>query len=101
MQQLENKIKNSPKSPGVYLYKHNSIVIYVGKARNLRNRLKQYFTGNLRRYIRSYERGHATTFKSKPKKLHKKLIATMEPRHHEISTNHEREFLQMRMPTNL
>ena len=45
MQQLENKIKNSPKSPGVYLYKHNSIVIYVGKARNLRNRLKQYFTG--------------------------------------------------------
>lgn len=44
---LENKINNLPKSPGVYLYKNkNGKVIYVGKAVNLRNRVKSYFQSN-------------------------------------------------------
>ncbi|HHT9136228.1 MAG TPA: excinuclease ABC subunit UvrC [Candidatus Wunengus sp. YC60] len=41
---LENKLKNLPKSPGVYLMKDaKHKVIYVGKAKNLKNRVKSYF----------------------------------------------------------
>ncbi|NQX83353.1 MAG: GIY-YIG nuclease family protein, partial [Mycoplasmataceae bacterium] len=37
-----------PTSPGVYLWKGiNDQVIYVGKAKNLKNRMKQYFKDNL------------------------------------------------------
>lgn len=32
-----------PKNPGVYLMKKNSKVIYVGKAKNLKNRVSSYF----------------------------------------------------------
>jgi excinuclease ABC subunit C len=42
------KIKNAPVSPGCYLYKNEKgEVIYVGKAKNLNNRVKQYFQKNL------------------------------------------------------
>ncbi|OGP04372.1 MAG: excinuclease ABC subunit C [Deltaproteobacteria bacterium GWA2_38_16] len=38
------KVKKSPLKPGVYLMKESSgKIIYVGKAKNLRNRLKSYF----------------------------------------------------------
>ncbi len=41
---LENKIENLPVSPGVYQFKDkNGKVIYVGKAKNLRNRVRSYF----------------------------------------------------------
>lgn len=41
---IEDELKKLPKSPGVYLMfnKHDEI-IYVGKAINLRNRVRQYF----------------------------------------------------------
>lgn len=42
----KNKIKsiNLPESPGVYLMKDiNNKIIYVGKAKNLKNRVSQYF----------------------------------------------------------
>jgi excinuclease ABC subunit C len=43
---LENKLKNLPARPGVYQFKNiKDKVIYVGKARNLRNRVKSYFHG--------------------------------------------------------
>ena len=43
---LENKLKNLPAKPGVYQFKNaKDKVIYVGKARNLRNRVKSYFHG--------------------------------------------------------
>ena len=36
-----------PKEPGIYLMKDNSgNTIYIGKAKNLRNRVKTYFTKN-------------------------------------------------------
>ena len=36
-----------PKEPGIYLMKDNSgSIIYIGKAKNLRNRVKTYFTKN-------------------------------------------------------
>ncbi|MEW8978760.1 MAG: excinuclease ABC subunit UvrC [Symbiobacterium sp.] len=41
---LEEQIRLLPERPGCYLYKDASgRIIYVGKARNLRNRVRQYF----------------------------------------------------------
>jgi excinuclease ABC subunit C len=41
---LEDKLKNLPVSPGVYLHKDEAgKIIYVGKAKNLRNRVRSYF----------------------------------------------------------
>src|SRR5258708_200870 len=43
---LAEKLANLPAQPGCYLYRdaHNKI-LYVGKAKNLRNRVRQYFQG--------------------------------------------------------
>ncbi len=43
---LKNKIALLPTEPGCYLMKNEADeVIYVGKAKNLKNRVKSYFTG--------------------------------------------------------
>lgn len=45
---LEVNLKNLPASPGVYQFLNkNGKVIYVGKAKNLKNRVKSYFQDNL------------------------------------------------------
>lgn len=45
---LKSHLKNLPASPGVYQFinKHGK-VIYVGKAKNLKNRVKTYFQSNI------------------------------------------------------
>lgn len=41
---LLNKLKNLPSSPGIYqYYDKNGKLLYVGKAKNLKNRIKSYF----------------------------------------------------------
>jgi excinuclease ABC subunit C len=41
---LKEKLKDLPRSPGVYLYKDAAgRIIYIGKAKNLRNRVRSYF----------------------------------------------------------
>ena len=41
---LAEKIKDLPKEPGVYLMKDiNGTIIYIGKAKSLKNRVSQYF----------------------------------------------------------
>ncbi len=40
---LRLKISSLPDSPGCYLMKSGGTVIYVGKAKNLKNRVRQYF----------------------------------------------------------
>ncbi len=41
---LDEKLDNLPVQPGVYLHKNlKGQIIYVGKAKNLRNRVRQYF----------------------------------------------------------
>lgn len=47
--QVENKVKLLPKSPGVYvMLDGDGNVIYVGKAKNLKNRVTQYFRNGLK-----------------------------------------------------
>lgn len=44
-------LTNVPKKPGVYLWKNKfGNIIYVGKAKNLNSRMKQYFKGMLNSY---------------------------------------------------
>lgn len=44
---INDKLKLVPFEPGCYLMKDsNNVVIYVGKAKRLRNRLRSYFTGS-------------------------------------------------------
>ena len=44
---LNNKLKTLPTRPGVYQFKNDKDkVIYVGKARNLRSRVRSYFHGS-------------------------------------------------------
>jgi excinuclease ABC subunit C len=41
---LDERLKEIPRSPGVYLYKDAAAkIIYIGKAKNLRNRVRSYF----------------------------------------------------------
>ncbi len=43
---LKEKLQTLPNKPGCYLfYDKNGIIIYVGKAKNLKNRVKSYFVG--------------------------------------------------------
>lgn len=44
---LKDKARQLPESPGVYIMKDSSEnIIYIGKAKNLRNRINQYFQGS-------------------------------------------------------
>jgi len=44
---IKEKVRNLPRNTGVYLFKDaDSNVIYVGKARNLRKRVAQYFSSS-------------------------------------------------------
>ncbi len=41
---MKNKIKQIPTKPGVYFFKDESgEIIYIGKAKQLRNRVRSYF----------------------------------------------------------
>ncbi len=47
MENLQEKLKTLPDAPGVYLmHDANGKIIYVGKARVLKNRVRQYFQAN-------------------------------------------------------
>ncbi len=42
---LEQVVRNLPSSPGVYqFFDKNSTILYIGKAKNLKNRVSSYFT---------------------------------------------------------
>jgi excinuclease ABC subunit C len=50
MDMLRQKLKNLPKSPGIYQFINKSgEVIYIGKAKNLRTRVGQYFQNHDKR----------------------------------------------------
>ncbi len=48
---MKAQLKELPSRPGVYMFKDSGgEVIYVGKAKSLRSRLRSYFNGSSRRY---------------------------------------------------
>ena len=47
MRSFQDKLKNIPTKPGVYQFKNkDGDIIYIGKAKNLRNRVRSYFQKN-------------------------------------------------------
>lgn len=45
---LKEKLENLPNNPGIYQFKDvNGTIIYVGKAKNLKNRVRSYFQSNI------------------------------------------------------
>ena len=47
MRSFQDKLKNIPTNPGVYQFKNkDGDIIYIGKAKNLRNRVRSYFQKN-------------------------------------------------------
>jgi len=44
---IQELLDNAPKSPGVYIFKdHKGDILYIGKAKIIRNRVRSYFRGN-------------------------------------------------------
>jgi len=44
---IQELLDNAPKSPGVYIFKdHKGDILYIGKAKVIRNRVRSYFRGN-------------------------------------------------------
>ena len=44
---LKNQVKSIPNNPGVYFFKNkDDDIIYIGKAKNLKNRVRSYFNKN-------------------------------------------------------
>lgn len=55
MFQIQEELKKLPESPGVYLMKNDrDDIIYVGKAKVLKNRVRQYFQNNVK-HVRTQE----------------------------------------------
>ena len=53
MKDLEYKLKRVPQKPGVYLFKNqDSKILYVGKAKNIRSRLRTHFNSGSDRDLR-------------------------------------------------
>ena len=52
---IQEELKKLPTKPGVYLmYNDRDVVIYVGKAVNLRNRVRQYFRAGKKERLKLY-----------------------------------------------
>ena len=49
---MKNKfdLSKAPNQPGVYLFKNNDVVLYVGKAKNIKKRIRQYLNGSINSY---------------------------------------------------
>lgn len=47
MNKLRNLKRNLPENPGVYIFWQKTTPLYIGKAKNLKNRVQSYFSGEL------------------------------------------------------
>ncbi len=56
MSSLQEKLKNLPVSAGVYIHKNaDGKIIYIGKAKNLRNRVRSYFQSSKNHDLKTRE----------------------------------------------
>ena len=105
---LENQIQNLPIGPGVYLMKDSAgTVIYVGKAKNLRNRVRTYFgkpgDGRLSLRFLMPKVRHLETFLTDTEKealiLENTLIKKHKPRHN-INLKDDKTYFSLKFSVN-
>lgn len=103
---LEDALATLPASPGVYVFRDDAgKVLYVGKARSLRSRVRSYFqksTSDVRFFIARLERelGRIETFVTQNEKeaalLENQLIKSEKPRYN-VKLRDDKEFLTLRL----
>lgn len=104
---LRRQALNAPTEPGVYLMRDDErAVIYVGKAKSLRNRLKTYFTGGDGRYQIEYLLRRVVAFETIVTQteeqaflLERDLIGKYKPRYN-ILLKDDRAYLSVRIDYN-
>lgn len=109
-EKLKNKLQEVPHKPGVYLMRDRfGTVIYVGKARDLRRRLSQYFQPSRRIYsdpklvalIEAIHDFDIYVVRSEPEAvlLEGKLIKEFHPRYN-VSFRDDKRFLMVKVNLN-
>lgn len=107
---IRKKLSQVPHKPGVYLHKDRfGTVIYVGKARDLRKRVSQYFHPSRRRgwdlkfnaLVEAIHDFDCHTVRSEPEALllESKLIKEFHPRYN-ISLRDDKRFLMVKINLN-
>jgi excinuclease ABC subunit C len=104
----QRKLENLPASPGVYVfYGADGKVLYVGKARSLRNRVRSYFqpgSSDVRAFVSRLERDltDIETFVTRTDKeaalLENQLIKSHQPKYN-VKLRDDKEFLSLRLDT--
>lgn len=101
---LEEQAEGLPTEPGVYLWKDaEGVVLYVGKAINLRQRVKQYLGGHDGRYMVPFLVQSSTRIETVPVRTEKEalllenlLIKQHKPRYN-IKLRDDKNFLHVRI----
>ena len=103
---VQRKLATLPESPGVYIFRHHEGgVLYIGKARNLRARVRSYFqrsTSDTRAFIRFLDRevGDLETAVVANEKeaalLEEQLIKQHRPRYN-VRLRDDKRFLSLRL----
>lgn len=104
---LRLQAQNAPVEPGVYLMRDaEQVVIYVGKAKSLRTRLRTYFTGGDGRYQIEFLLRKVVSFETIVTQseeqaflLERDLIAKYRPRYN-IRLKDDRNYLSIRIDLN-
>ncbi len=102
----QRKLDNLPSSPGVYVFRgEHGKVLYVGKARSLRSRVRSYFqpgSSDVRAFVSRLERelSDIETFVTHTDKeaalLENQLIKSHQPKYN-IKLRDDKEFLSLRL----
>lgn len=100
------KLETLPSSPGVYVFRdHEGEVLYVGKARSLRSRVRSYFqpgSSDVRFFVARLdaELGDVETFVTATEKeaalLENQLIKRYQPRYN-VKLRDDKEYLSLRL----
>jgi excinuclease ABC subunit C len=107
--QITSILKNLPNLPGVYrYYGMGDNALYVGKAKNLKNRVSQYFQNNkldgnprLQTMVSQIERVEYTTVKTEKEALilEANLIYNLQPKYN-VLLKDDRSYLYVRISNN-